>query len=137
MKKLSLLISVFCSVASFGQEEATLLKRWSDSTLVGSFAYNNAYNEIWGIVANGKEYAVIGSTAGTHFIDIETANEVAFVAGKAQGANIIHRDYHDFGGYLYAVADEGPSSLQIIDYTTLPNAVTVVHDEDSLIIRST
>ena len=57
---------------------------------------------------NQKEYAVIGSTAGTHFFDVTDSQEiieVAFVAGKVQGTEIIHRDFHDYKNYLYIVAD--------------------------------
>ncbi|MGB0862625.1 MAG: choice-of-anchor B family protein [Saprospiraceae bacterium] len=139
MKHIFTLLLVSCSLMGFGQQQAILTGQWSDSTLVGSSQYNNAYNEIWGLVHNGREYAVIGSTAGTHFIDVTDVNnlvEVAFVAGKTQGSVIIHRDFHDYKGYLYAVADEGASSLQIIDYSDLPNTVNVVYDSDALIRRS-
>lgn len=134
-----LLLLVLVHLTAYGQQPAQLLGHWQDSTLVGSTAYNNTYNEVWGIAHLGREYAVIGSTAGTHFIDVTdpaVLQEVAFVPGKAQGSIIIHRDYHDHQGYLYAVADEGASSLQIIDYTTLPDSVRVVYDDDALIRRA-
>lgn len=121
-------------------KEATLLDNWDDETLVGSFAYDNTYNEIWGVVVNDREYAVIGSTAGTHFIDVtdpSVVSEVAFVAGAVQGGSIIHRDYHDYQGYLYAVADEGAAStLQIIDFGALPDSVEVVYDSQEFFFRS-
>ena len=41
---------------------------------------------------------------------------------------MIHRDYHDHNGYLYAVCDEGQSTLQIIDLSGLPNDLEVVYD---------
>ena len=63
-------------------------------------------------------------------------HEVAFVAGKVQGPEIIHRDYHDFKNYLYAVSDEGESSLQIIDFSTLPDSVSLVYDSSELFERS-
>jgi choice-of-anchor B domain-containing protein len=139
MKHIFTLLFVSFSLIGFSQQQAILAGQWSDTTLVGSSQYDNTYNEIWGLVHNGVEYAVIGSTAGTHFIDVTDATnptEVAFVGGKTQGAVIIHRDYHDYKGYLYAVADEGASSLQIIDYSDLPNSVNVVYDSDTLIRRS-
>ena len=122
------------------QEQAVLLSTWSDSTLVGSSAYDNTYNEIWGIVNNGKEYAILGSTFGTHFIDVTDPTnpiEVQVVEGGSIGPSIIHRDYHDYQGYLYAVSDEGnQSTLQIIDFTTLPDSVSVVYDSDEAIRQS-
>lgn len=136
MKPTFLLTFLCLSIWASAQKEAVVVGRWSDTALVGSNTYNNTYNEVWGLVVNGSEYAVIGSTAGTHFIDVATAQEVAFVAGAAQGGTIIHRDYHDYNGYLYAVSDEGNSTLQIIDFSGLPNSVSVVYDNDNLIKRS-
>ena len=53
------------------------------------------------------------------------------------GGGVIHRDYHDFSGYLYIVCDEGSSStLQIIDITNLPNSVNTVYDSDILFTRA-
>ena len=128
-------------------EQATLLGQWSDDSLVGSNTYDNAYNEIWGVAVNNREYAVIGSTFGTHFIDITDPSnpvEVQVVKGAVSGPVIIHRDYHDNGeGILYAVADEPTnpnlsekSTLQIMDMRNLPGPVEVLYDSDELIFRS-
>lgn len=71
----------------------------------------------------------IDSTLGTHIFDVTdpvNSTEVAFIQGAATG--VIHRDYKDYQGYLYAVADEGPSTLQIIDLNSLPNSAPLVYD---------
>jgi choice-of-anchor B domain-containing protein len=120
-------------------ENINLLYQWSVDTLIGSEAFDNVYNEVWGVVVDDREYAIIGSTAGTHFFDVtnpSTASEIAFVAGRVVGDEIIHRDYHDYQNYLYAVSDEGLSSLQIIDISTLPDSVSVVYDSSDLFYRS-
>lgn len=121
------------------QLNTNLLYHWEDTTLVGSTAYNNTYNEIWGLNINGYEFAVIGSTAGSHIFDITNptnANEVAFIAGAYTGPGVIHRDYHDYNGYLYIVCDEGsPSTLQIVDISDLPNSVNTVYDSNNLLNR--
>ncbi len=86
---------------------------------------------------NGREYAIIGSTIGTHIFDVTdpvNSAEVAYIPGA--DTNVIHRDYHDYQGYLYMVADEGQSTLQIVDLNQLPNAAPVVYDSDALILRS-
>lgn len=116
-----------------------LVYQWQDNGLVSSSAHDNTYNEIWGYANNGREYAIIGTTAGTHIFDITDVNNVDtvyFIPGKAQGSNIIHRDYDTYQDYLYIVADEGASSLQIADLSFLPDSAPVVYDEDSLIIHS-
>ncbi len=119
--------------------EGKLLGRWSDSTLVGSRFYDNTYNEIWGLAVNGHEYAVIGSTWGTHFIDVTDPTkpyEAFKIAGAAQGDGIVHRDYHDYHCLLYAVSDEGNSTLQIMDISELPDKITVLYDDRSEITRA-
>lgn len=108
----------------------TLIYHWDDATVIANTtSIANRYNEVWGFVQNNREYAVIGSTKGTHIIDVtndENIFEAAFIEGTNSANNIIHRDYHDYNGYLYAVADEGADiSLQIMDISNLPDTVTV------------
>ena len=141
MKKFILLLSIsLLTISSNAQQTANLLFHWQDTTLIGSWAYDNTYNECWGMVVNEKEIAIIGSTAGTHFFDVtDPANstEVAFVAGAYIGGGVIHRDYHDYDGYLYIVCDEGSSStLQIIDISNLPDSVNTVYDSNALFTKS-
>lgn len=124
---------------SNGQEQLKLEGHWYDSTLVASTAHNNVYNEVWGLYINDHEIAIIGSTYGTHFLDVTNPAlplELFRIPGKAQGRSIVHRDYHHLGDYLYAVCDEGPSSLQIMDISQLPDTVMVMYDSDTLIQRS-
>ena len=141
MKKLFFILLILFCFNSYvnAQLNTNLLFHWEDTTLIGSNAYNNTYNEIWGVSINGKEFAIIGSTAGSHFFDVsdpQNAIEVAFVAGAYTGAGVIHRDYHDYNGYLYIVCDEGsPSTLQIVDITDLPNSVNTVYDSNNLLNR--
>ena len=137
----ALVIALFSTQNLSGQAiEGTLLGTWSDSTLVGSARFNNTYNEIWGTVANGVEYAILGTTLGTHFIDVSDPsqpNNIITINGGSTGPAIIHRDYHDLNGYLYAVSDEGGlSTLQIMDLSFLPDSVPVVYDSREFIRRS-
>ncbi len=140
MKKYLLFICAYLPAVLFSQpEEATLLGTWQDTTLAGSNVHKNRYNEIWGYAIADHEYAIIGTTAGTHFIEVtdpSSPEEVFFIPGADQGGVIIHRDYHDYQGYLYAVSDEGNSTLQIINLQQLPDTVTVVYDSDELVQRS-
>ena len=134
-------VTIILSITySFAQQEATKLFHWEDPSLVGSWAYDNTYNECWGFKVNDTEIAVIGSTDGTHFFDItnpSSATQIAFIQGAYTGGGVIHRDYHDYNGFLYAVCDEGSSStLQIIDISNLPNSVTTVYDSNNLFNKS-
>ncbi|MBK7232595.1 MAG: choice-of-anchor B family protein [Saprospiraceae bacterium] len=117
-----------------------LLGRWRDPDVLGSSAYNNAFNEVYGAWVNNREYAIIGSTYGTHFIDVTNPTdpkEVYRVKGGSSGTHIIHRDYRTYQCYLYAVCDEGSlSTLQIMDLSYLPDSVHMVYDTNSLFVRS-
>ncbi len=120
-------------------QNMSLLYHWNDTSLVVSNAHLNRYNEVWGYAANGREYAIIGSTVGTHIFDVTNptnAQQVDMVPGTHQGVDIVHRDYHDYGDYLYMVCDEGPSKLQIADLSMLPNSAPLVYESDTLFQRS-
>ena len=121
------------------QSSLDVLFTWSDESISDENWVGNTYNEIWGVAQNGHEFAIIGSTQGTHIFDI-TNPEDGFLAAYIQGADdspaIVHRDFHDYEGYLYAVADEGESTLQIIDISQLPNSFNVVYDSDEYIKRA-
>ncbi len=136
----SLIFGLFAVLPLSAQPiQATLLGQWSEDTLVGSSAYNNTYNEVWGFAVDGQEFAIIGSTAGTHFIEVTdptNPKERFFFPGKAQGKSIIHRDFETYKGYIYAVCDEGQSSLQIIDIRQMPDTAFIVYDKNELVVRS-
>ena len=139
MKKHTLFLLFFSfSFGFFAQDSLnmSLLFNWKDSSISATNLYNNTYNEVWGYTQNGREYAIIGSTRGTHFFDITNPSlptQVDFVQGRDTGRRIVHRDYHDYQGYLYMVTDEGDGSLQIVDLSFLPDSVSVVYDQDTAI----
>ncbi|MCB0769810.1 MAG: choice-of-anchor B family protein [Flavobacteriales bacterium] len=115
------------------------LFHWDDPSIPATSAYSNQYNEVWGYAAQGREYAIIGSTLGTHILDVtdpETSTVVDFVAGRFQGTDVVHRDYKTYAHHLYAVCDEGQSSLQVMDLSYLPDSVHVVYDSNELLRRA-
>jgi choice-of-anchor B domain-containing protein len=135
-----ILFSLFThGVRSQNSLNMNLLYQWDDPSLVSSFAHDNTYNEVWGYAKNGREYAIIGSTAGTHIFDISDINNVDtvdFIPGRLQGGAVVHRDYDTYKDYLYIVCDEGASSLQIADLTFLPDSASLVYDSNALIKKS-
>jgi len=122
------------------QNNLELLYQWDDENIIGTTWFDNAYNEIWGFVQNGYEFAVIGSTQGTHIFNVTdplNSTLIATIDGAETGPSLVHRDFHTYNGYLYAVADEGSAStLQIMDLSNLPNSVNVVYDSNDIITRS-
>ncbi|MEP7196411.1 MAG: choice-of-anchor B family protein [Saprospiraceae bacterium] len=127
----------------FGITQATKLKllgHWRDPLLQGSAQYDNTFNEAYGFTVNDHEYAVIGSTFGTHIIDITDPTkptERMRIKGGTSDVSVIHRDFRYYDCHLYAVCDEGEkSSLQIIDVSRLPDTAVVVYDKNELFYRS-
>jgi choice-of-anchor B domain-containing protein len=132
-----LLFLISNNITAQDYENVTLLSQWSDDNLP---TINNGirYNEVWGFVQGGEEYAVIGSTNGAHIFRITAGDqleEVDFVPGAFQG-DVVHRHYDDYNGYLYAVCDQGNSTLQVIDLQYLPDSVSVVYDSNELVVRA-
>lgn len=140
MKKIILSLFLLSPIFLFSQAtEANLLGHWEDNSLTPTSWLDGRYNDVWGAEINGVEYAIIGSTEGTHFLSLaDPANpeEVAFIQGTATGPSLVHRDVKIYQHYAIAVADEGNSTLQIIDMSDLPNGVSVVYDSNELINQS-
>lgn len=141
MRLLSILLLVGMSLQVEAQNHINMdsLFNWQNTSLVPSTAHFNTYNEIWGYAKDEVEYAIIGTTAGTHIFDVTipaTSTEVEFIEGAVMGPSIVHRDYHDHDDYLYMVCDEGPSTLQIADLRFLPDSAPLVYDSDALFSRS-
>ena len=115
-----------------------ILDQWYIEGLPFTNDGESVFNEVWGLEIENDKYAIIGSTMGTHVLRINDnkLEEIDFVAGKYAGNQAIHRDFHDYNGYLYSVCDENASSLQIMDLSYLPDSVHLVYDSDSLIVRA-
>ncbi len=126
------LVFILFPALLFAQDKMNvdLLDNWSNDNIPFGPA-GIRYNECWGFVQNGEEYAVLGSSWGTHFFRItedDTFEEISLVFGAFASPQVMHRDYKVYQNYLYAVCDEGSSSLQIIDLSTLPDSVSVVNE---------
>ena len=111
---------------SFSQNfrNVNLLDHWRVDTLVSSQGIY--FNEVWHFERNNRDYAILGSTEGTHFFEVtqDILDFVGFVPGDFRSAQVHNRDFRDFGDYVYAVADQGQASaLQIINISQLPDTV--------------
>ena len=142
-KKLSILsILLFLLIpiinkAQYNSLNVSLMGHWYNPAQLPEPSYGIKYNSVWGWVdaAHGnKEYAILGSGLGTHFIDISVPwnpIEKDFVQGFRTGC--IWREYKTYGNYLYAISDDPiPNSFQIIDMSYLPDSVHVVYDGNTI-----
>ena len=137
MKTLLRFLFMLMPVLAFGQpSEATLLGHWADPAIVPAF-FDNPYHDVWGAVVNDKEIGIVTSTNGFHFFDLSddasAFEPTAFIGGTATGSNISHRDAKTYLHYLYAVADEGPSALQVVDMSGLPDSVELVYESNEFV----
>ncbi len=136
-----LIIALLLSQITFAQNDSniTLLSNWKSPLLLNDSSFNT-YNDVWAWAGGGREYGIIGSILGTHWVDITNPQlpvEVDFEYGAEFGGFVVHRDFHNYGKYLYAVCDEGSAStLQIFDMSFLPDSVHKVYDSDSLFTNS-
>ena len=107
------------------------LANWHDETIVEGPG-DVRYSDLWGFKHEGEKYAVIGSTEGSHFLQINQAEikEVHFEKGAYSSLLVQHRDYKKYKNYIYGVCDEGESSLQIFDISYLPDSVHKVYDSN-------
>ncbi len=117
-------------------QSATLLGHWADETIEPAF-FNNPYHDVWGAVVNDTEVGIITSTKGFHFFRLDDISgglePVAFAPATVQGQTIGHRDIKTYQHYLYAVADEGASALQVFDMSGLPESVEEVYSSDEFV----
>lgn len=136
MRRILLLLPLLLLyVAGLAQtaEKVRLLCNWNDTANIRPQLGSTArYSDVWGFTWKGKEYGVIGSTEGTHVIDVNNCQQVAFYRGRASGPFVVHRDFQTYQHYLYAVCDEGQSSLQIFDLNYLPDSLHLVYESNPM-----
>ena len=124
------LLFLFGGLSAQEIKNVRLLDHWFSDTIMTSSSQVR-YSSCWAFVQNGREYGVIGSTEGAHIFELteqDSLRFVDFVPGRFQSAQVITREYKNYQNFLYATCDEGPSSLQIIDVSYLPDSVHLVAD---------
>ena len=99
---------------------------------------NVVMNDIWGYHDTSQgEFAIIGSTWGTHFVDVTVKDSIyevqSFIGGNTSAT---WRDFKTAKHYAFGVSDDPGSSLQIFDLQYLPDSVVKVYDNDSLSERT-
>ncbi len=134
IRKLGFIGLVLMSLGSFSQTQknVTLIDNWTDLSIEKG-QEDIVFNEVWGFSQNGENYGVIGSSIGAHLLKVEknSLDFIGFEPGRFQSKLVEHRDYATYKNYLYAVCDEGTSSLQIFDLSNLPNGLEKVYDDDT------
>lgn len=128
-----LAIHLFLVTSVFGQtsQNLDLLAHWYEDSIICNSSLAR-FNDCYGFTWKNEEYAVIGSTEGTHIFQLSSNNQLipkGFIKGRFSDQSVHHRDYMHYQNYLYAVSDEGVASLQIIDFQYLPDSVYVIKED--------
>ena len=140
MKKILFYFFVLSSLFSLAQiypnQNITLLSLiHPNNGTIGIGPDDRRYNGCWGWYQSSlnKEYAIVGSSSGTYFIDVTiptTPSVCAFVPGLP---NVTVREIKTYQNYCYVCCDlAGSNTFQIIDMSTLPATVTVVHNNNTI-----
>lgn len=135
MKKILFFLSIISSLLSSAQivypsQNITLTALINPNT-TNTGPDNRRYSGCWGWkqTSLNKEYAIVGASNGTYFIDVTipaTPSVCAFVPGKS---GCTWREIKSYQNYCYVASDDAtPNTFQIIDMSTLPATVTVVHN---------
>jgi len=111
---------------------------WHDASITQNIA-GNYYSDVHGFSYNGRQYDALCTTDGRVILEITSDDQLVYrgqVPGKIISNQIVNRDAFFYNGYVYAICDQGLSSLQIIDLHYLPDSLHVVYDSDSLVQRA-
>ncbi len=141
MKKLLLLILIsFLAFESQAQNayRMTLLSNWNNPNL-NKVDTINIWNDLIGYYDSltQKEYIIAGSTDSIYFFDITIPTQIKLLDveyGSVKG--VINRDYEIYQHYVYCVADQNRSSMQIYDLQYLPDSVHKVYEDSALAINT-
>jgi choice-of-anchor B domain-containing protein len=100
------------------------LRAWLSLPDFGSFS---SANDCWGYTSvSGREYAIIGLSSATAFVEITNPDDPQIVAVR-QGPTSTWRDIKVYRHYAYAVS-EGGQGIQVFDMSMIDQgAVTLVN----------
>lgn len=106
----------------YDMEGATLLSRVPLDAFSGG---SRSANTVWGYVSpSGREYAILGLSLGTGFVDVTDPRNPAVIT-DIPDAPSIWSDMKTYRGYAYNVneAFEGPVGMQVIDINRIDDGV--------------
>jgi len=139
-KHLLLLLLIFWATYGFAQTayRMTLLSNWNNPNL-NKVDTVNIWNDLIGYYdsASQKEYIIAGSTDSIYFFDITIPTQIKLLDveyGTVKG--VVNRDYEIYEHYVYCVADQNRSSMQIYDLKYLPDSAHKVYEDSALAINT-
>ena len=110
--------SIFLVIASCFVSLSLTAQDSLNMTKLGQLDYTAQLSNIWGYATEGREYALVGNSSGTSFVDVTDPANPVEVYFKS-GVNSIWREIKVFNNHAY-ITTEGGGGLQIVDMTPLP-----------------
>jgi len=120
MKKYIIYILIILSSSLVSQESLNM-------DLVGTLAYPQGTNDIWGYADGDNEYALVGTVTGFSVVDITDPSnpyELFFI----EGSSSIWRDVKTWGKYAY-VTTEASDGLLIVDLSDISGETYIYTEE--------
>ncbi len=130
----SLFLCLFFAIPTFAQNAACVngiadgyacdavdLQAFMDITEMGGSSSTEA-NDIWGWTdtSTGNEYALVGLTTGTAFVDVSDPTQPVYLGSLATHTNSsIWRDIKVFNDYAFIVSEASGHGMQVFDLTQL------------------
>jgi choice-of-anchor B domain-containing protein len=131
-------LSFFGSAQSYPSLNISLLSHLDPQTEVqpGASKYAGCWG--WYQASKNREYAIIGTSNQTFFIDVTNPlNPVVVDSVKAKHLSCTWREIKTYQNYCYIVSDVcQPNSFQIVDMQYLPDSVHVVHNDNTIFERA-
>jgi len=101
---------------------------------------NRKYSGCWGWaqIDKNKEYAIIGTSSQTYFIDVTNPNNPNIVDSvKSRRAGCSWKEIKTYQNFCYVISDDAsPNTFQIIDMQYLPDSVHVAYEGTNYFERS-
>ena len=99
------------------------LMSFTDKTEIGG-SNSTSLNDIWGWTdpQTGKEYALVGMSNGTSFVDISNPENPIYIGRlPTQTNNSTWRDLKVYQNHVFIVSEAGGHGMQVFDLTELRN----------------
>ena len=128
MKKITplsilLIFAVFCTFFSTVNAQSPTVNMRLRSRLV--FTGQDAAN-ICGYAANGREYALVGTSGGAMIVDV-TNPDVPKLIRKIPAVTSSWREIKVYKNFAYITTEGGGQGLQIVNLSNLPDSASIVY----------
>lgn len=143
MKKIYFLLLAFTplllNAENYPSQNVNMIGHWWNPSQPAEPVYGIQYQGIWGWYQQSlnREYAIIGASDGTYFIDVTNpAVPVVCDYVPATHGNLIWHEIKSYQNYCYIVSDDqAPNSFIIADMSYLPDSVHIVRNDNSIFER--